>query len=387
MKDNNLHKAIKDLPEIKAPNIWNKIEEHLNPKNNRKRFILIILLLIFSSIPTYIGINNFNRKKINKSENTIVSEKKISNIINNNSPVYHDKSQKTREIIEHTYENSTKHISKDIDKNNINTRVIKTKKLEIINQDSTLITKLENRTDEKTIIQTKLIIIGDNKVNNPGFENYRKCPKSWIDKPTKTLIPYWDVPTKGTPDYFNSCSRHKAGVPENFAGKIHAKIGNSYAGIILRQNFTMDNRVTGEKPKIYREYIQTELKTELEEGKSYRVKFWICNSSNSRYAVDAVGAVLSSKKIGNKTNELLYAVPTIENDFGKFITNQNYWIAIEGIYTAKGGERYLTIGNFKNNFNTRYIMQNGKSDFNYAYYYIDDVSVHEVYESAELSKQ
>ncbi|MDD3858828.1 MAG: hypothetical protein PHW83_01405, partial [Bacteroidales bacterium] len=41
------------------------------------------------------------------------------------------------------------------------------------------------------------------------------------------------------------------------------------------------------------------------------------------------------------------------------------------------------IGNFYNNYSTNYIMQNGNSKFNYAYYYIDDVSVYEIEELFE----
>ena len=83
-------------------------------------------------------------------------------------------------------------------------------------------------------------------------------------------------------------------------------------------------------------------------------------------------------------DEVLEFVPQIENPSGKYISNRDYWVAIEGIYEAQGGEKFITIGNFNNDFSTNYIMMDGKSDFNYAYYYIDDVSVVEVSESYDL---
>jgi hypothetical protein len=81
--------------------------------------------------------------------------------------------------------------------------------------------------------------------------------------------------------------------------------------------------------------------------------------------------------------EVMELVPVVENPVGNILMNQNYWVAIEGYYTAQGGEKYLTIGNFKNNFSTNYMMQNNATAFNYSYYYIDDVSVVEVEERVE----
>jgi hypothetical protein len=233
--------------------------------------------------------------------------------------------------------------------------------------------------------ELKIVEVGENLVRNPSFEDYSVCPKGIVYNPERKLIPDWFVPTKGTPDYFNVCCDGDAGVPNNFAGKMYAHSGSGYCGIILRQNFTQDNKITGEKPVIYREYIQNELTSELVKGKKYKIKFWICNSSNSRYAVDGIGAcvTIDQIKIGNK--EVLDGIPVVENPIGKLMLNQDYWVAIEGIYEAQGGEKYLTIGNFNNNYSTNYMMQNGNSDFNYAYYYIDDVSVIEVEEMYQTS--
>jgi hypothetical protein len=50
-------------------------------------------------------------------------------------------------------------------------------------------------------------------------------------------------------------------------------------------------------------------------------------------------------------------------------------LAASWTYTAVGGERYFTIGNFYNNANTT-IVNVGPSSLNpYAYYYIDDISI------------
>ena len=46
---------------------------------------------------------------------------------------------------------------------------------------------------------------------------------------------------------------------------------------------------------------------------------------------------------------------------------------ISGTYIANGGEKYLTIGNFKDDANT--MIDSASSTANSAYYFIDDVSV------------
>jgi hypothetical protein len=49
---------------------------------------------------------------------------------------------------------------------------------------------------------------------------------------------------------------------------------------------------------------------------------------------------------------------------------------ITGTFTATGGEKYLTIGNFKNDATTNKIKVNNSADSCCSYYYIDDVSVY-----------
>lgn len=374
MKDDNLNNAIKNLPEYQAPDVWNNISKKL-PKNNRRfLFWIIPSMIIISFLAIFLFNNSEKQYQIKEVSSELNNIEKAIKPVQFQGLVYHDESfdyddlEDVKPDPENYYESSEYTEVSQSD--------------EIILSEETVTEELEDESDElyKTIIT--FVPVGDNLVNNSGFEDFRICPRSYVDRPVRRLIPHWDVPTKGTPDYFNICSRGDAGVPDNFAGSIPARVGQAYAGIILRLNFSIDNRVTGEKPVIYREYIQTKLIEPLEKGKQYRIKFWICNSSKSRFAVDAIGACLDSERVQSNTNGLLNCVPVIENPMGSFLTNQNYWVAIEGVYKARGGEQYLTIGNFRNNSATRYVMQSN-SDFNYAYYYIDDVSVVEVIESEE----
>jgi len=374
MKDNKLNKAIADLPTFEAPDVWPMIVKELSSDSDRKYFFIALFLIL--SLGLALSLVN------------------ISSGTNQLSP-YHQaiivtySTDVCDSVYETPVENSPVYIEDSICGSQEENNLIAENKLVIPKNIFKDISTIDNEfnIDNSLIFNYKSILLvvekGENLVNNPSFEEFNICPKGIVGKPEKKLIPYWDVPSKGTPDYFNSCCDGEAGVPKNFAGKINARTGNAYCGIILRQNFTRDNKITGEKPVIYREYIQAELKTELVQGKKYRIRFYICNSSNSRFAVDAIGACITTEKVRINNKEVLDLIPVVENSSGHFLSNQHCWVVVEGIYQAQGGEKYLTIGNFYNNYSTNYIMQNGNSKFNYAYYYIDDVSVYEVEEMFE----
>jgi hypothetical protein len=380
MKENNLNKAIKNLPVFEAPNVWDEIELALNNNKDSQKFWLGFSMILIIGVAIFlISLSGDGRGSVNLNikptvDTLAVAAKVDSTMIDSVQIASTSKIMAENRFFKYEFQNQNENPNQS--------------KIEVseINEPLTPI-KPEVLGDIMMPVYKTIVIYkdaGENLVPNPSFEDYDICPKGIVGKHEKRLIPEWEVPSRGTPDYFNICSKKDAGIPNNFAGKAWANSGNGYCGIILRQNFTRDNKITGEKPVIYREYIQTELNKELVKGKKYRVKFYVCNSSNSRFAVDAIGAYISWERPKATHDEVLEFVPQIENPSGKYISNRDYWVAIEGIYEAQGGEKFITIGNFNNNFSTNYIMMDGKSDFNYAYYYIDDVSVVEVSESYDL---
>lgn len=381
MKDNNLINAIRNLPELKAPEVWLGVEKSLNSGNNNKSFWFGFSLMTFIGLLVYML-----NLVINVPEKITPMHKDIANTSAENVVIVeYNKPEITNEDVKQIVSQKRNSVSDPIQ------NISKYSNIKVLETGQKLGVNTPELFSEFHLPFFKKVVVykdaGENLVNNPSFEDYTRCPKGIVGDYERKLIPMWEVPSKGTPDYFNSCSKGEAGVPNNFGGKAWAHSGKGYCGIILRQNFTKDNRITGEKNSIYREYIQTELKSELVNGKKYRVQFWICNSSKSRFAVDAVGACITSEKVRVNHREVMELVPQIENPTSKFISNRDYWIAVEGIYEAKGGEKFITIGNFYNNFSTNYIMIDGNSDFNYAYYYIDDVSVVEVSASYDLVEE
>jgi len=223
-----------------------------------------------------------------------------------------------------------------------------------------------------------------NIVPNPSFEIFGKCPKDYNVNYKKTIVPDWYMPTGGTADYFNSCTKIQVGVPQNFMGNCFAKDGNAYVGLILMLEPPAD---TAKPAKInYREYIEAKLKEPLAKSQWYVVKFYFSISTYSTFAINRLGAFLSEKKISNTLlNGILPCKPQIYMDTARIITEKDDWFEIADTIQAKGNEQYITIGNFYNDKKTSYktlgldgisrVQQARIKENQMAYYFIDMVSV------------
>jgi len=217
-----------------------------------------------------------------------------------------------------------------------------------------------------------------NLVKNHSFENAWSCPEDYCGYAVKYPFPDWINPNYGTPDLMHSCSAMRAGVPENFAGYMYPYDGGAYAGIILREKFDDSLKVY---KGVSREYLQTKLTEPLKKNTLYCVKFYYVNAKKSMYSVDALGITLTVDQIKAKNADRILQRPQITNRPGHIMDNMDEWTEFCGYYRARGGEHYLTIGNFWDNSTTQYVTnQNEYSDsaFFYAYYLIDNVSVFEI---------
>jgi len=216
-----------------------------------------------------------------------------------------------------------------------------------------------------------------NLVRNPSFEEYINCPYDYthVKDSVKELLPFWYVANNSTPDYFNSCCRNEiSGVPKNFAGKMEAKTGNAYAGIILKVNQFMYKG-----SEYYKEYLQCSFSESLKRNQLYCCGFNVAFAQASGLAVDAIGMSFSNDQINlTQKSENVFYTPEIENTEGNILKEKDKWILISGVYRAEGEENYLTIGNFKSVYQTKTFeikQTKTKAIDQYAYYYIDDVFV------------
>jgi gliding motility-associated-like protein len=201
-----------------------------------------------------------------------------------------------------------------------------------------------------------------NLVPNPSFEIYSVCPNNF------SQINYavgWFSPTLGSPDYYNACQTipWNFGVPYTAGGYQTPEEGNSFAGII----------VYGATPAPLREYIQTQLLDTLQPGKSYCVSFYVNLANGTTGAITQIGAYISATAVSSGTALPLPYTPQIISPVGYYLKDSINWMKISGTYIATGGEKYITIGNFKDEISTD-TMHFDISNL-VSYYYIDEVSV------------
>jgi len=214
--------------------------------------------------------------------------------------------------------------------------------------------------------------VAQNLVPNGSFEQYYKCPGSYSISRNGKIAPGWVSPSTGTPDLFNACSIGEAGVPANWAGKSKAFSGVGYAGIY--------SYIHG-REKEYREYLQAEFTSPLQPGVKYLVEFHYKLSSNSKYSIDRIGFLISDSSFHTTEDGVFPAPPTYQG-INRIIYNHmsGYWTRFGFAYIAKGGERFITIGNFSADPDTRYyFIANSQSVepllSKAAYYFVDDVKV------------
>tara|TARA_B100000809_G_scaffold93254_1_gene91877 strand:+ start:1279 stop:2409 length:1131 start_codon:yes stop_codon:yes gene_type:complete len=201
-------------------------------------------------------------------------------------------------------------------------------------------------------------------VSNGSFEQLTSCPSNsgQID----SAIGWWGVQS---PDLLNSCATNSAlSVPSNFDGTQSAYDGDGY---IVFASYL-------EPPSFdAREYVQTQLIDSLEENKKYYLLFQISFGDILQYASDGIGAFLSMDTVyGVGLGQIIDSIPQVQVPEGVPIIDKTNWVQVDGCFIAKGGESFLTIGNFKHDSDLTIQSLGGGVIF--GGYYLDDVQLYKV---------
>ena len=114
-------------------------------------------------------------------------------------------------------------------------------------------------------------------------------------------------------------------------------------------------------PQDYREYIQASLTTPLKEGVTYTFSFYVSLAEGSDYAVKDFGVVFTDKPLALNTKQAiskgdLYRAKvkfhSVNFTAKEFYQDTKNWTKISIDFIAKGYERFLSLGNFKQNKDT-----------------------------------
>lgn len=199
-------------------------------------------------------------------------------------------------------------------------------------------------------------------VPNGDFEYYANLTNNIGNV---TDAPFWNSPTYGSPDYYNTAASGTiVTIPNNvFSSSTPDHTGNvnqGYLGFINYAGFVSNAR----------EYAQTPLNCTLEANQIYNVNLWARAANNCQYNSNNVGIHFSSTAITGSGSLFTY---TPQVNFSSVIPS-TAWTQLTGTITGNS-ENYLTIGNFYNDAATTSTLVSPGATFGHAYYFIDDVSV------------
>jgi hypothetical protein len=201
-------------------------------------------------------------------------------------------------------------------------------------------------------------------VPNGSFEDVLQCPNG----PSQLAgTAFWFDPTgnlTGTPDFFHACGSGTHTAPANFLGFQEPAEGDGYAGIFLYEG----SQVLAN----WREYVQVELLETMVQDRCYHVRVKANLSDNSSRTTNALGLRFYPEAVFLPNPFAPGDEPHLELPAGTFL-NTTDWTLLEGDYLAAGGERFLMIGNYRDNANTT--VQQLSTNGNFAYAFIDAISV------------
>ena len=213
------------------------------------------------------------------------------------------------------------------------------------------------------ILLTANISFSQNLVQNGSLEEYYHCPYNMAQL---DFAKGWFAPGGGSSEYYHACATiNNLTVPShgNGQGFQYAKYGNAYCGFIM---FNLNSN--------WREYAATALSNKLIANKEYCISFFVSLANFTNYGIENIGAYFSNDTVQIEHIIADTIIPQLINTNG-IISDTLNWVEISGAYIAKGGEKFITIGNFNvnrptNNLKVYY------SGGDYSYYYVDNVSVY-----------
>lgn len=215
----------------------------------------------------------------------------------------------------------------------------------------------------------------ENLVENPSFE----AMEGKIKKNGGIAVAVgWISPTLAAADLFSAKVKEGYGTPNNPLGMETPIDGDNYAGI----------RTFSYGDKEPRNYVSAKLKVPLTKDAKYCVTFYVSLAEASKYASNNIGLQFSKKQYNIDENKTIIGPTHIMHKDNPIFNAYFGWDEVCGVYTAEGGEKFITIGNFFSNAETRNERLKGTKDFTgtsvvSSYYFVDNIMVRRIDDESE----
>lgn len=187
------------------------------------------------------------------------------------------------------------------------------------------------------------VAAGQELIPNGGFETYTNCPKlaNLLDEAAP-----WYNPNRATPDFYNNCFP----TPQM---QLPPHSGQGLGVLFMDQGWA--------------EYMATPLSQPLDAGEAYQFEYYVASETPRRYPAGSFGAYFSTAPLTSTAKDLLPLTgnPQLIDGNVQRLTQPFRWEKAGGCFVAKGGERFVTIGNF-------YTLP---AMLGFYYLFIDDISL------------
>lgn len=211
-----------------------------------------------------------------------------------------------------------------------------------------------------------------NLVRNPGFENVLapSCNLTMDSAHFSSMVQDWALATQGTADLRTTlvgqnCLTHCTSTHDKVHGRQPPYEGNVMVGL-----YTFSYSGGGD----YREYVEVELQSAMQVGETYYCEMHVSRAENFAMSSNNIGMYFSDQRVYQGNYQFINVTPQINYD--KVITDTNGWVKVSGEIVATSPLKFLTIGNFFSNADTKTELlpdPTGKSSA--AYYFVDVVIV------------
>lgn len=188
-------------------------------------------------------------------------------------------------------------------------------------------------------------------------------------------------PTETKADLYSKSGSGDVGVPDNAMGTeepIKENGGENYAGVY----FYKPGKTSKERTYITIPITKGKEPQTLKKGLTYCVEFSVSLAESSKFAVNNIAAHFSKEESlsPDGVGYIIKSEKVMKGQGNKIYTGFYGWEKVCNIYTAKGDEKYITIGNFDGNEQTQFTQvkkpKNSEIDqLPHAYYYVDNVVI------------
>jgi hypothetical protein len=173
-----------------------------------------------------------------------------------------------------------------------------------------------------------------NHIKNGGFENLYDCAGLSINK-----VISWS-------------SIDSIGYGGNFYGFCNNKVPLSSATYQFPRNgsvFAVSTLYWPNSSTYSRGYLKNRMVANLQQGKTYCVKFHVNVTNTSPYGIDGFGVYFGDNSIDTikyYNVPLNYLNPQVKNTPSNVIIDTLNWVLVTGTFVATGMEKYALLGNF-----------------------------------------